>query len=580
MVVDALSQLLDVILDDLSARFIINLPEEELSSVTRICFGLEQAHWFYEDFFRPQHPTLPSVNLRAFTAALFSHCPLLWKFSGQHEAAFDDFLKYKTRVPVRGAIMLNREMSKCVLVKGWKASASWGFPKGKIDQGEEDANCAVREVLEECGFDVSKYLKADEYIDMVMREQTVRLYVVTGVPLETKFEPQTRKEISKIDWFALDDLPTYKKDASKEQMKQSAKYYMVAPFVGPLRKWIKRHKSKVKKDSPSSKEEVIQSTNVDKPADVTTELDVESSSQALKLLLGIVDAPPDSGDESFSDLEENNTSQPATQIDLDTLFQKPAGVSAVVKPPRARQQGARQNSVNTGIETSILDQLGPIRRRHSQSLPQSFMNPLNSSPPAFPPMLPPTTSSYHPPVAESIHRSRPQESFGRPIHQHPFPAVQQLHYTASPPRAPMIMGGPSGFNSMDGQQQPMPPSHSIKTNPNASSLLAILNPRDMNGIQQNHNDQKHDDQPQASVKKENIPLYAQHVSGPQEAGLNHKLSLLSLLKPSSTEPSGVIQSRPALNNNHPNAAPISEKDAFLLNYLEQAADRSTRRHRV
>lgn len=112
MKAEALSQLLDVILDDLSARFIINLPEEELSSVTRICFGLEQAHWFYEDFFRPQYPALPSVNLRAFTAALFSHCPLLWKFSGQHEAAFDDFLKYKIRVPVRGAIMLNKEMDK------------------------------------------------------------------------------------------------------------------------------------------------------------------------------------------------------------------------------------------------------------------------------------------------------------------------------------------------------------------------------------------------------------------------------------------------------------------------------------
>lgn len=112
MKVDELSQLLDRILDDLSARFIINLPEEELSSVTRICFGLEQAHWFYEDFFRPLYPQLPSVNLRAFTSALFSHCPLLWKFSGEHEAAFDDFLKYKIRVPVRGAIILNKEMDK------------------------------------------------------------------------------------------------------------------------------------------------------------------------------------------------------------------------------------------------------------------------------------------------------------------------------------------------------------------------------------------------------------------------------------------------------------------------------------
>jgi hypothetical protein len=35
---------------------------------------------------------------------------------------------------------------QCVLVKGWKSSAGWGFPKGKINQDEEPHKCAVREV--------------------------------------------------------------------------------------------------------------------------------------------------------------------------------------------------------------------------------------------------------------------------------------------------------------------------------------------------------------------------------------------------------------------------------------------------
>ena len=35
--------------------------------------------------------------------------------------------------------------SQCVLVKGWKSSASWGFPKGKINDEEEKWQCAVRE---------------------------------------------------------------------------------------------------------------------------------------------------------------------------------------------------------------------------------------------------------------------------------------------------------------------------------------------------------------------------------------------------------------------------------------------------
>lgn len=43
---------------------------------------------------------------------------------------------------------------------------------------------------------MSAHIKATDYVDLVMKEQSVRLYVVRGVPMETKFEPQTRKEIS------------------------------------------------------------------------------------------------------------------------------------------------------------------------------------------------------------------------------------------------------------------------------------------------------------------------------------------------------------------------------------------------
>lgn len=31
-------------------------------------------------------------------------------------------------------------------MKGWKSSAGWGFPKGKINKDEPEAPCAIREV--------------------------------------------------------------------------------------------------------------------------------------------------------------------------------------------------------------------------------------------------------------------------------------------------------------------------------------------------------------------------------------------------------------------------------------------------
>ncbi|KAL4785615.1 Dcp2, box A domain-containing protein [Aspergillus varians] len=238
-------------LDDLCVRFIINLPREELESVERICFQVEEAQWFYEDFIRPLDPALPSLSLKAFALRIFQHCPLMANWSRYHHmTAFSEFLAYKTRVPVRGAIMLNQEMDEVVLVKGWKKGANWSFPRGKINKDEKDLDCAIREVYEETGYDIreSGLVPDDEnvkFIEITMREQHMRLYVFRGVPHDAYFEPRTRKEISKIEWWNLSDLPTLKKSKQHDQGQVAAnanKFYMVAPFLHPLKKWIAQQK--------------------------------------------------------------------------------------------------------------------------------------------------------------------------------------------------------------------------------------------------------------------------------------------------------------------------------------------------
>ena len=49
-------------------------------------------------------------------------------------------------IPVVGAILVSPGLDRCLLVRGWGAQASWGFPRGKINEHEPDAACAVREV--------------------------------------------------------------------------------------------------------------------------------------------------------------------------------------------------------------------------------------------------------------------------------------------------------------------------------------------------------------------------------------------------------------------------------------------------
>ncbi|KAI0180924.1 hypothetical protein GGR52DRAFT_522245 [Hypoxylon sp. FL1284] len=239
-------------LDDLCVRFIINLPREDLESVARICFQIEEAQWFYEDFIRPLDPTLPSMSLRSFSLKMFQHCPLLASFSVEnHIRAFEEFMQYKTRVPVRGAVMLNDDMDAAVLVRGYKKGASWSFPRGKINKDEDDLDCAIREVYEETGYDLREagLVERNEPVhplEVTMHDQQVRLYVFRGIPEDTIFETRTRKEIGAIRWYKVSELPAYRKKRNVGRNNgdgpSNDKFYMVAPFMVQLRQWVMKQK--------------------------------------------------------------------------------------------------------------------------------------------------------------------------------------------------------------------------------------------------------------------------------------------------------------------------------------------------
>ena len=145
----------------------------------------------------------------------------------------EQFREYKQAVPTYGAILLNETLTHVLLVQGFWSKSSWGFPKGKVNEQEDPARCAVREVLEETGFDISHLISAHEFLETTVNDQLTRLYLIPGVPHETKFIPRTRNEIRDIQWFPIADLPTCKKDAgTKLRLRIGASsFFMVFPFV-------------------------------------------------------------------------------------------------------------------------------------------------------------------------------------------------------------------------------------------------------------------------------------------------------------------------------------------------------------
>lgn len=438
-------------LDDLCVRFIINLPEEDLSSVARICFQVEEAQWFYEDFIRPLDPTLPSMTLRTFCLRIFQHCPLLASFSTEnHTKAFEEFLEYKTRVPVRGAILLNEAMDSTVLVKGWKKGANWSFPRGKINKDEDDLDCAVREVYEETGLDLREAglvptESRPKYIEISMREQHMRLYVFRDVPMDTNFEPRTRKEISKIQWYKLSELPAFRKRGGQNQepvaVPNANKFYMVAPFLVPLKKWVvSQKKIEARRAASGAHAHLHTHQSID---EIHTEDDWANTDTAGEFNTrtpGI-----DTIDGATLELQRLLKVQPPTQGLQPALTPQDKGsalLSILQSKGNASQQPARLP--HTPLDHTLANAPQPQTPHHHNHHHMPTIN-TQQPPPTFP-LLPNQGVSWNTPPFQA----GPAQSYQQP---YPHPVQQQFEN----PQPPIMYSQPlpphlQHFNMIPGQQ--------------------------------------------------------------------------------------------------------------------------------
>ncbi|KAK2461923.1 hypothetical protein APHAL10511_006386 [Amanita phalloides] len=403
----------DEVLEDLSSRFILNLPDEELASLERICFQVEQAHWFYEDFIREQNPKFPSLPLKKFSAMLFHACPLLHQWSHDHEQAFNTFMQYKTRVPVCGAIMLNDTWEKCILVKGWKSSSGWGFPKGKINEDEPPPTCAIREVLEETGYNLAGKINPKDVIEMSIREQKISLFVVPGIPEDFPFKTKTRKEISKIEWFKLTDLPTWKRNKAA-----AGKFYLISPFIGPLKAFINEHKPRGVRKKPKTPS----------PYHSPNESAQESSSQS-------------------SSADNGDPQTPSPQYSAATVN---SGV---------RVKGLKSDAPRVSMDPHFARLLSSLTLSASTSSKESdnrnAMQFHTTEEPAFPSM-------------RSRHSMRTQPS------QKPSPDTQPMSPSNEPPHSPIVVA--STQLSRTAQSSASSIAHSPRTSSRRTSSTADISP--------------------------------------------------------------------------------------------------------
>ncbi|GFT82764.1 m7GpppN-mRNA hydrolase [Nephila pilipes] len=244
------------LLNDLSSRFVINVPEEERVDLIRLCFQIELAHWFYLDFYCEEDSKLPKITLNAFIRIIFGHIPFLQKYNPlEVDTIIADWREYKKAVPTYGAILLDEELKNVLLVQSFVYKTSWGFPKGKVNKDEQPHHCAIREVLEETGFDITDLLDREVYLEHYFNDQLIRLYIISGIPVDAKFQPKTRNEIKGCEWFPVNQLPMGRKDQSSKSNVCTNQFFMIIPFVKQLKKWISAKLSHANQEKTSHSHE-------------------------------------------------------------------------------------------------------------------------------------------------------------------------------------------------------------------------------------------------------------------------------------------------------------------------------------
>lgn len=112
-----------------------------------------------------------------------------------------------------GVVIRGSDTETLVLLVHRPAYDDWTFPKGKVDPGESDEACAVREVEEETGLrcTLGRELSSTTYDDPKGRPKTVRYWLMEVADGTLQFE----HEVDEARWLPVGEaaaLLSYERD--------------------------------------------------------------------------------------------------------------------------------------------------------------------------------------------------------------------------------------------------------------------------------------------------------------------------------------------------------------------------------
>ncbi len=182
---------------------------------------LKLVFWEYLDDYVVNNKAINDFNNNTYK--FYEYCfhtyKLLAKRKKEFKLIYDDYKYDMDCKNVAGVFLINEQQTHVCMTKTTFNKSD--FPKGKIDENESEKDAAIRECLEETGYNCSsKLVDSDEYkisfevkikhLNNRFSSKLVTMFIVLDVPMDYNFKCMTSKyEASSFEWKSIDEIENY-----------------------------------------------------------------------------------------------------------------------------------------------------------------------------------------------------------------------------------------------------------------------------------------------------------------------------------------------------------------------------------
>eukprot|EP00913_Durusdinium_trenchii_P010836 g10165.t1 len=195
----------------------------------------KKAHWFYlDEIVEHEKGSYPALDVFAFVELLAETKEVLRSLRHPDEwvelyRRWSDRRMSKGRA---GAVIFDGRLESILMVQSFRGSFS--FPAGKLEDDETEVECAIREVQEELGMDLSQLLNERQHVKAILSDKERRIPMtlfVISTPEKVQVKPSTKKEIQKIAWIHVTKLPGWTTSTTSSKLR----FFNVEPFIPELK---------------------------------------------------------------------------------------------------------------------------------------------------------------------------------------------------------------------------------------------------------------------------------------------------------------------------------------------------------